>query len=385
MHTWILTLAILSFLHTAENKPGAITAEEVLKKTSENLDRYSTLGYTHERDYFTGDKHYFIKGQNFFDFDSPDSIIGLKYHVVTGDHEYFFNGSESFGIDKKERSLSIDYKPKAYNMGGGSFFDNSLVTLRRTLPLIIEDTSIVKRLSDTVIANKAYYLVSFSLYKKALQSFGGFFPITEERTFGFRLAVDKSNFLPYMLMQNNNADEHTSKTTFSGIGPGIKPDEKTWYFSTYLPAYKIATDKNDIVPLPVGFEAPGFELPLFETGKMVSAKAYRNKVVLLEFWIRNCGPCIASVPALNALAAKYKDKGVEVLAINAHDQKPTVAYFINKYKPSYPIVYLGEKVARSFGVAAFPTVFVLDKKGNIIYSGGFDHDAILRTIETAIK
>ncbi|HMK02653.1 MAG TPA: TlpA disulfide reductase family protein [Ferruginibacter sp.] len=384
MYAFLFALSLLSFFN-ADEKPNTITAEEVLKKTSENLNKYTTISYTHERDYFTGDKHYFLKGKNYFDFDSPDSVVQLKYHVVTGNYEYFFNGAESFGIDKKEKSLTINYKPKHYDMEGGSFFYNSLISLRRTLPLIIEDKSINKKLSDTVIYNNAYHLVSFSLHKKGFASFGGFSPCTEDRTFSFRLVVDKNSFLPYMLFQSNNADEHTSKITYSAIEPGIRPEGKNWYFSTYLPEYKIAADKNDIVPLPVGFEAPGFELPLFATGKMINAKEYKNKVVLVEFWIRNCGPCIESVPQLNKLSAKYRQKDVEVLAINPHDERPTVAYFINKYKPTYPIAYNGENISRTFGVSAFPTVFILNKKGNIIYSGGFDHDAIVRTIEKAIK
>ncbi|MEJ7820682.1 MAG: TlpA disulfide reductase family protein [Chitinophagaceae bacterium] len=358
--------------------------DEVLKKTVERLQSFNSINYRHQRDYFTGDKHILLDGYSFIDFNSVDTIIHLKYLIKSGVDQFFFNGTETFRINVKEKTIKINNKPDVSNIEGESFFYNSIVSLRRTLPLIIEDKSINKKLMDTVINNNCYYLISFSLYKKTLNPFGGYSPVTESRTFIFQLLIDKNSYLPYMLIQTNNADEHSSKITYTNIEMNKQADEKNWYYSTYVPAFKIVSAKREVALLPVGFEAPTFELSLFESGKKVNSQQYKNKVLLLEFWIRNCGPCIESVPKLNNISEKYKSKGIEVLAVNPIDTKPTVAYFVDKYKPNYVIAYNSEKVAEKFGVSAFPSVFILNLKGEIIYSGVFDYDTIIKTIEKEI-
>jgi thiol-disulfide isomerase/thioredoxin len=386
---WIFSLLIsFSFFSLPKGSGivGAVpSADEVLSKSSEKLNSCTTIKYLHQRDYFTGDKHYLLEGESFLDFTSIDTIIRLKYQIKSGVNEFFFNGTETFIINKNDKTLRITNKPGANDMAGGSFFYNSIVSLRRTLPLIIEDKQIDKQLKDTVINNDEYYVVSFSLFKKNLNSFGGYSPITEERTFNFQLLVDKNSYLPFMLIQTNNADEHSSKVTYTNIEINKQTDEKNWYYSTYLPEYKIAAEKKEAVLLPPGFKMPAFELPLFDSEKSVSSQQYKNKVLLLEFWIRNCGPCIESVPKLNHIYEEYKSKGLEILAVNSIDTKPTVEYFIRKYKPNYAVAYNGENVSATFGVSAFPTVFVLNRKGEIIYSGGFHYDAIIKTIKKEIK
>jgi thiol-disulfide isomerase/thioredoxin len=374
---------IFLFVYLMAARP--VSAEEILQKTSDILNRNNSISYIHERDYYTGEKHYFLKGQSFMDFNFTDTIIRMKYLIESEFSTFVFNGSETFSLDKIEKKMKVNYRPRSYDMEGGSFFYNSLVTLRRTLPAIISDQSIRKSLKDTVIEEKSYHMVTFWLRKNTLNSFGGFSPISEDRTFQYRLVISKDSFLPLILKQSNSVDEHTSLNTYTNINFNPVWDEKKLYFSNYLPEYKIEKDKDEIEPLPVGVQALKFELPLFESGKKVDWENYKGKIVLLEFWIRNCGPCIESVPKLNLLFEKYRDKGLEVLAINAMDTKATVDYFVRKYKPAYPIAYMGERVSKLYGVSGFPTAFILNKEGKVIYSGGFDFGAIEVVLDKVIN
>ena len=41
-----------------------------------------------------------------------------------------------------------------------------------------------------------------------------------------------------------------------------------------------------------------------------------GKVVLVDFWATWCPPCVASIPALKAIARKYRDKGFVILGVN---------------------------------------------------------------------
>ena len=47
-------------------------------------------------------------------------------------------------------------------------------------------------------------------------------------------------------------------------------------------------------------------------------KDLRGKVVVVDFWATWCGPCVAEIPEMQRLYAKYHDRGVEFLGVS-HD------------------------------------------------------------------
>ena len=52
--------------------------------------------------------------------------------------------------------------------------------------------------------------------------------------------------------------------------------------------------------------APDFELPSLQSGK-VKLSNYRGKTVILNFWTKNCRPCLEEMPSLADLASSLKD------------------------------------------------------------------------------
>ncbi len=63
------------------------------------------------------------------------------------------------------------------------------------------------------------------------------------------------------------------------------------------------------------FPAPDFTL-LTLSGAPIRLSDLRGKVVLLNFWVTWCGSCRAEMPTVDALYRRYKDRGLEVLAVN---------------------------------------------------------------------
>src|SRR5713101_3999562 len=63
------------------------------------------------------------------------------------------------------------------------------------------------------------------------------------------------------------------------------------------------------------FAAPDFTLPTL-SGAPIRLSNLRGKVVLLNFWVTWCGSCRAEMPTIDALSRRYKNRGLEVLAVN---------------------------------------------------------------------
>ena len=99
--------------------------------------------------------------------------------------------------------------------------------------------------------------------------------------------------------------------------------------------------------LRVGAVAPDFVMKNL-AGADVRLSDYKDKVVVLDFWATWCGPCIASFPHTQTLAAKYKDQGVGVLASGTSDTIAKFREWIPANQPKYPdlIFRLSKSVGR---------------------------------------
>lgn len=109
----------------------------------------------------------------------------------------------------------------------------------------------------------------------------------------------------------------------------------------------------------------------FKLGKPVlgsaSLGAAKGKGVVIEAWGVQCPPCIASLPKLQALSEKHKDK---VLFFGAecqgHDRKAIQAV-TKKAGVTFPIA---SGLAKSpIGIRGIPHAFVFDASGKLIFDG----------------
>lgn len=116
----------------------------------------------------------------------------------------------------------------------------------------------------------------------------------------------------------------------------------------------------------VGKTAPNFSL-MDTNGNSITLQNLRGKGVLLNFWGTWCKPCEEEMPYMNELYASYKDKGVEIVALNADETNLAVKNFAQQYKLAFPIaIDKGQKVINTYGVGPLPTTFLIDKNGKVL-------------------
>ncbi len=98
-----------------------------------------------------------------------------------------------------------------------------------------------------------------------------------------------------------------------------------------------------------------------------------------------CFLVVHSVPHLNELQDKFKDKSFKIISINSYDSKEDVSWFCNKHNINFSVLLNGKEVAEKYGVSGFPTFFVIDKEGKVIYSTAGHDKSIQSEVEHIIE
>ena len=125
--------------------------------------------------------------------------------------------------------------------------------------------------------------------------------------------------------------------------------------------------------------------------KKISLNALKGKVVLVNFWASWCPPCVHEMPSMQRLQNRFFSKGFTILGVNMAEDVKTVRQFLKtKVDVQFPILFdMNGGALKDWGVFAFPTSYVIDKKGKIRYAiyGGVDWEkpSIIKIIEILIN
>lgn len=91
---------------------------------------------------------------------------------------------------------------------------------------------------------------------------------------------------------------------------------------------------------------------------------HAGKVVLVDFWASWCVPCRRSFPWMNAMQARYADKGLVIIGVNVDRDREKADEFLESVPADFSIHYDSDaNLAKEFGVEAMPTSFVIGRDG----------------------
>lgn len=103
-------------------------------------------------------------------------------------------------------------------------------------------------------------------------------------------------------------------------------------------------------------------------GDTINLKAYRGKVVLLNFWATWCTPCRMEIPGLENLQRKYGSQGLRVVGMDviSEDNLKDVRGFDRQFKMNYPVVLASDTISDSFGgLIGTPTSILIGCDGRV--------------------
>ncbi len=133
--------------------------------------------------------------------------------------------------------------------------------------------------------------------------------------------------------------------------------------------------------LKVGDPAPKLQVAKWAQGEPVKAFA-KGTAYIVEFWATWCGPCRVSIPHLNEIHEKFKDKGLVVIGQDCWERdEKLVAPFLKKMgekmtyrvalddKPSSDKGAMAETWMDAAGQNGIPSAFLIDKQGRVAWIG----------------
>lgn len=133
--------------------------------------------------------------------------------------------------------------------------------------------------------------------------------------------------------------------------------------------------------IPLGTQAPNFNLVDTRTGKKVSLSELKSDVATVVAFICNHCPYVKHIQTkLVDVANTYQAKGIRFIAINSNDTEsyPQDGPAFMKQEAvqhHYPFPYLfdaTQEVAKAYKAACTPDLYIFDKDLKCIYRGRFD-------------
>ena len=142
----------------------------------------------------------------------------------------------------------------------------------------------------------------------------------------------------------------------------------------------------------LGKSSYDFSLPN-TSGKMVSMKDFKGKVIVIDVWATWCGPCKGEMPFMKAIEEEYKNNDQIVFMAISLDKAKDKQKWVNYIRQeNLHGVHLLDDVGMAFGrkykIDAIPRFMLIDKRGNWIEvrcPRPSDTEALKKYLEAALN
>lgn len=114
--------------------------------------------------------------------------------------------------------------------------------------------------------------------------------------------------------------------------------------------------------------APGFKVKVLDTNRTLDSRdLIGKKVVVIRFQASYCKPCARESAAFARLVARYRERGVEFVALHVQDTVADTRRFIQAYRVGYPVALDPRlNIGNRFGFKGTPYTVVVDRNGEMV-------------------
>ena len=387
---WLLLFIFITSSHIIYSQD----AKQILKKTADASTKIASGSYEMhyawkpmtQKDTLTKIlQTEFIKNEN-------DTLFPVLFKLEETDHTKWYTGDELIWIDNKENKATILPRPEQddliYRIKHNYTFFRPITHAINFYDFLNEQEDVIYNFAE----NKNPSVPG--CIKIALK-----FPDTNDSLFGissfnnyYYLWIDTISYLPLrydnlvdVIMNNDTMHQYKSLSLISHAWNTNFPEnhftisslDKKYTLKNYSP-------EKELPLLADGEMAPGWNLKDLD-GKTSTLANYKGKIVLVDFFYKSCFPCLKAIPFLQSLHEKYNTKGLVVIGIDPYDKDENdLKTFLSKRGVTYKVLLSENTYPQQYNVTGYPTLYIIDKTGKIIYSQAGYSDEMKNQLEEVI-
>jgi len=375
----LLSISIIWILIGCSKKEP--TTQEVLTSILDNFNNHHSISYdlTYRLKYLTDDDTLSDFAHCELIRDTSDSLFhGTMWLTASDSVDKYYDQYNIYSINQKTQTITEYQDPQnqKWAIKGNiiSDFYNIYFLKPEKLLDIIKDTNNHVEFKDTTISQKKFWNIIVR-YPDEPPFLDGKKSIWIDQN---EMTISRITF--QIKFQNNYQYNEwvLSKIEFDETNKSLLEARFQVLINKYSSISYEEDETEEIEPLKFGEIAPDFIARLYPSDDNLSLSDYQGQLVLLDFWYMSCYPCIKAIPHISELQSKYGDKGLVILGLNIDsDEKreKRLSEFLEINKVNYPIVLIGKYISKAYHVSGYPTIFIIDKKGKILFSkSGFSEN-----------
>jgi thiol-disulfide isomerase/thioredoxin len=302
---------------------------------------------------------------------TSDTIFGGSFWIKNDSIDRYYDLKNIYIINHNSKKITKFFPKKGQDWAirGNTIsgvLDSYFLKPNR-LSKYLKDSTIVAKLNDTLINEKNFKTIEFA--------FGDELPIEKQRkTFYFNIDNYLKDIIYSVKFQNEwqYNEWHFSNEKFNKVNDKLLKSEFDRLKKNYeIEDYKESNPK-EMEPLANGLRAPKFTGLNFKDNDSITLEDYKGKYLILDFWYKDCFPCIKAIASLNELRTKYPANDLVILGLNPFDNKEKSKEKLNEFieinKMIYPTIFIDSNVIKEYNVRAYPTFYIIDAGGKIVFS-----------------
>lgn len=148
---------------------------------------------------------------------------------------------------------------------------------------------------------------------------------------------------------------------------------------------------DSLTPVTPSRQASVGEFQTLEGDPFVLAD-HLGQATIVNFWATWCGPCIEELPLMEQTYRQWRDKGLNIIAVNAFDDTETINAFLNAFDSPLSFDFVRDPAqlsVREWDVSVLPRTYVLDRDGDVVFEAkgprDFTAPAIQAQLETLLS
>lgn len=363
-----------------------LTVDDIILKADTNLNELETINYNIDFSY-TGEQTINFSGKSSLK-SVPNDSLNLYHNIICTSRKggQVYNGENLLIYNQKDSTSTVyNIQIEGYRRARGTYFNALIADFVFKKDFFSELQKKALNINSTL---KEEIYNGVPVYKIVFNEKDTYRITNIETAYFFR----KSDFFPigYKTKGLANGEIPFGKSySLSNIKINLPLNEEVFSLeNNVINPEKVKYSKSNEAnkpPLTKGTLAPNFKVLLTNHDEFELHKN-KGKIVLIDFWFSSCVPCLKVMPQLNKIAQKYDSTEVKIIGINPYDTKERAIKTLNRKAPNLHSAYESADIATDYNVYLYPTLYFIDKKGEVFtsHSGSGEnfYDEVIEIIES---